>query len=383
MSSQPAQTLKSGQLLPELVSARGLAAVWIVLAHTFAKSIEGHSTLPHAIEYSRVIVDFFFVLSGFVLAHMYDPAWREGRFGYVNFLCRRLVRLYPLHLATLLVCLAIVLAGRMLGVSPAAPHDVWSFTATALLLHSTWATTDLAWNWPSWSVSAEWCAYLAIPLFLAAADRFRTNLSRICVGLGAFVAAAAFAELVLKQDVVELTSDGGAFRIIPSFFAGILLRRMFDEEPALTRMTPRIYAAVVAGVLATCAGLIALEMTYDALWPAMVVLVAALASRGTWTAPGILRGRTLAWLGELSYALYMTHAIALQVVFALAERFGMAETLASRFCFGLLSILTTMVGAHLAYVLVERPGRRVMATLLGLNRPKPPVAAAETGGVTP
>lgn len=380
MSVEPKTKLMAGQLLPELVSARGLAAVWIVCAHTLAKTLEGHAALPAAIEYSRVIVDFFFVLSGFVLAHMYDAAWREGRFSYGGFLARRLARLYPLHLATLLVVLAIVTAGRFVGIEPENPHTVSTFLATLVLMHSTWATPDLAWNWPSWSVSAEWCAYLAIPLFLWVADRINGTLVRIVVGLGLFVTLAAFSELYLGQDLVALTFDGGALRIVPSFLTGILLRRIFDDEPALTAMTPRYYALAVGGVTAVCSALVMCGATYDALWPAMVVLVAALASRGTWAAPGILRGKLLGWFGELSYALYLIHAIVLQVVYAIGERLGLAETIWQRATLGLGSIVLTVVASQLAYVIVERPGRRIVAGLLLPAPKKPSIAAAKEKG---
>lgn len=365
MSSGVGASLKPGQLLPELVAARGLAAVWIVVAHSLAKSIEGFHELPAAIEYSRIVVDFFFVLSGFVLAHVYDVAWREGRFRYFEFLSRRLARLYPLHLATLIAVLILVVAGRTLGVEPENPHTASSFFVTLALMHATWATPDLAWNWPSWSVGAEWCAYLAIPVFLSFADRVRTTPARIGVGLGLFVAASAFAEAALGQNLVALTFDGGVLRIAPSFLAGVLLRRMFDDEPSLAGMTPRGYALTVAGVLATCAGLVAAGAAYDALWPPMVVLVAALAARGAWSGPGLLRGRALAWLGELSYALYMVHAIALQVVFALAERIGYGSTLGGRAALGCLAVAATVAAAQLAYLTVELPGRRVMARLFG------------------
>lgn len=378
MPSEVAVALKPGQLLPELVAARGLAAVWIVLAHSLAKTIEGFHELPPAIEYSRIIVDFFFVLSGFVLAHMSDVAWREGRFRYFEFLGRRLARLYPLHLATLLAVLGLVTVGRMIGVEPENPHTVSTFLVTLALLHSTWATPDLAWNWPSWSVSAEWCAYLAIPLYLALADRIRRSLARILAGLGLFVLAVAFAEIALGRSLVALTFDGGALRIAPSFFAGILLRRMFDDEPALTAMTPRIYAITVAGVFSTCAALVATGAAYDALWPPMVVLVAALASRGTWSASGVLRGRALGWLGELSYALYLIHAIALQVVFAFAERLGFGATLGERAALACFSVALTLVASQLAYVMIERPGRRVVANVFR-REPTHAPDGAETG----
>ncbi len=376
MTTAAGRTLHAGALLPELIAVRGIAAVAIVCAHALSMAARGHGGVPPSVEYARLIVDFFFIQSGFVLAHVYDRPWREGRFHYLTFLGKRLARLWPLHVVTLLAVAALVLAGRAAGLETENPHTLWSFAVTFLMLHSTWATSDLAWNWPSWSVSAEWCAYLAIPLFFLAADRVRGSAARISVGLGLFVACAAFSELVLGADIVTLTYDGGAFRIIPSFFAGMLLRRMFDVEPALVAMSPRGYAATVGGVLAACAALIAMNATYDALWPLMVVLTAALASRAAQPKPGLLRGRALAWLGELSYAIYMTHAIVLQVTFTGAKLLGIGHTFPQRAALGFAALIATAVVAQAAYTLVEKPGRGLMARLLSQPRPARAFAAA-------
>ncbi|MET0313935.1 MAG: acyltransferase, partial [Hansschlegelia sp.] len=294
------KVLEHGRLLPEFIAARGLAAVWIVVAHTLAAVMQGYGGVPGPIEYTRVVVDFFFIQSGFVLAHIYDPAWRAGRFRYSEFLARRLTRLWPLHVATLLAVAALILAGRLFGLTPGNTHDARSFAVTLFMLHSAWMTPDLAWNWPSWSVSAEWFAYLAIPLFFLAADRVRSAPARIAVGLGVFVAFAAVSELALGKNLIELTFDGGAFRIVPSFLAGILLRRMFETESALSAMTLKAYAAVVGGVFIVSATLATSGVSYDALWPLALVLVAALAARSMNDDPGLLRGRALAWLGDLS-----------------------------------------------------------------------------------
>ncbi|GLK67456.1 acyltransferase family protein [Hansschlegelia plantiphila] len=376
------QTLQPGRLLPEFVATRGIAAVWVVLAHTLAATLRGHMEVPAPVEYTRLVVDFFFVQSGFVLAHIYDPAWREGRFRYLEFLGKRLTRLWPLHVATLLAVAVLVVAGRLVGIDTGNPHTMWTFGVTFLMLHSAWLTSDLAWNWPSWSVSAEWCAYLAIPGFFLCADRVRGTLWRATAALAVFVAAAAVAELFLGQNVVALTFDGGAFRIAPSFFAGILLRRIFDEEPSLLLMTPRIYAGFIAAIAAVCVILVAMNAPYDALWPPMVVLVGVLASRSARAGPGLLRGRALAWLGELSYAIYLTHAIVLQVVFTGAKFLGLADSLPNRALLGCVSVFATLAAAQFAYVLVEKPGRGVMVRLLQRNKPEPALAKTEKPGVT-
>ncbi|MFD1701985.1 acyltransferase family protein [Methylopila henanensis] len=357
MTTETPRRFTPGMLLPELVSTRGVAAVWVVLAHSYATVLKGHYALPAAIEYSRVIVDFFFVLSGFVLAHMYDGPWREGRFRHGEFLIRRLARLWPLHLFTLACVLALVVAGRIVGVTPEATHDAASFAMTALMLHSAWTTPDLAWNWPSWSVSAEWIAYLMIPLYLAAADRVRGTARRLALSLALFAVCSVGSHVLLRLDLVTLTFDGGALRLLPSFLAGILLRRIFDDEPKLLAMTPRIYALVIVGVFAACGVLIALNAPYDALWPPMLVLVAALASRATWAEPGVLRNRTLIWLGDLSYSIYLTHAIVIMVLFTGAEHFGFARTLGERAVVGVCVPFVTLGVSVVTYAIVEKPGR--------------------------
>lgn len=347
-------------LLPELVSTRGIAAVWVVLAHTVATVLRGHAPLPYAIEYTRIIVDFFFVLSGFVLAHMYDTQWSQRRFDHGRFLVRRLARLWPLHLATLLAVGVLVIGGRFMGIEPENPHTPWTFGVTALMLHSAWLTPELAWNWPSWSISAEWCAYLAIPLFLMAADRVKGTAARVAFGLGLFAVCSVASHVLFGLDLTTLTFDGGAFRIVPSFIMGILLRRIFDDEPLLLEMTPRIYAQVIGLVIAVCTVLIVLRAPYDALWPAMVVLVAALASRATWAAPGVLRAPILTWLGDLSYSIYLTHAIVLIVLFTGAKMFGFGGELWQRAMLGFCVPVITLLVSQITYVLVEKPGRSLI-----------------------
>ena len=345
----------SGMLLPELVSVRGLAALWILFAHTTMMVMP--NAYPHAIEYSRIVVDLFFILSGFVLAHMYDPAWKEGRFRYGQFLIRRLARLWPLHLATTLGAAGLLLGARMIGRDLDVPHTFGNFLLTNALLHSVWLTDGLVWNWPSWSVSAEWIAYLMIPLYFLAADRVRGTATRIVVALALFAAASFASHAVLDENLVSLTFDGGAARLVPSFFAGILLRRIFDDVPALSAMSRPVYALTIAGPIAICVALVILNAPYDALWPPMLVLVVGLAARAPRSAPGLLRRPTLIWLGDLSYSIYMTHGLVIMTLFKFANWSGFSATLGGRLVTGAAVVAATMLVSMATYAWIEKPGR--------------------------
>src|SRR3569832_1585964 len=85
--------------LKPLTSMRFFAAMWVVLYH-YWPNLDPHT--PALVSKGYLGVELFFVLSGFILCHVYLQGAGEGRFKYGSFLWARLARVYPLHLATLL-----------------------------------------------------------------------------------------------------------------------------------------------------------------------------------------------------------------------------------------------------------------------------------------
>lgn len=92
----------SSQNIVALTGLRGLAAIWVLLYHVF-----GYHVFLLGLGYAGV--DIFFMLSGFILTHVYIADRQLGtRRGYAHFLLVRLARIYPLHLFTLVVLIMIV-----------------------------------------------------------------------------------------------------------------------------------------------------------------------------------------------------------------------------------------------------------------------------------
>ena len=121
-------------------------------------------------------VETFFVLSGFILSHVYLEAAGEKRFRYGGFLWARLARVYPLHLATLFGMIALgLVGGRGAGMSgqTAACWTGASLPANLTLIQAWGLAPAAAFNHPSWSISAEWFAYLSFPAFAFVAWRLR------------------------------------------------------------------------------------------------------------------------------------------------------------------------------------------------------------------
>jgi peptidoglycan/LPS O-acetylase OafA/YrhL len=105
------------------------------------------------------LMGFFFTLSGFVIMHVYQRI--SSISDYIDYLQKRLARLYPLHLATLAFFAISAMSGSL---------QYWSSSnailPNLLLMHVWGATNRLTFDYPSWSVSAEFFVYLPFPVFL-------------------------------------------------------------------------------------------------------------------------------------------------------------------------------------------------------------------------
>src|SRR5579871_4886437 len=108
LSPEPAlarpETSKASMAQPAnikpLTALRFFAAAWVVLFHYWPNLTL--AAPPALVAKGYLGVELFFVLSGFILCHVYLPPFEEGRFKYADFLWARLARIYPMHLMTLL-----------------------------------------------------------------------------------------------------------------------------------------------------------------------------------------------------------------------------------------------------------------------------------------
>ena len=142
-----------------LTVVRAFAATWVVIHHF------GHHVTPSFastfLVSGTLAVDLFFGLSGFIMVYVY-----RDRARFWPFLIRRFARLYPVHLVTLAGVIAMTLVARFLGLPTDDPLDPAEIGMNLLMIHGWGTVSVLHLNPPSWSISAEFSAYLAFP-FLA------------------------------------------------------------------------------------------------------------------------------------------------------------------------------------------------------------------------
>ncbi len=352
--------------LPALTGVRAFAAFWVVALHltvVVAALIPGvvadaivTVSLPGALG-----VDVFFVLSGFIISHNYDRIFAGGvrAIDHGRFLWARLARIYPVHLVTLCaLVVAVKLAHVQLG--GAAGDDRWSTRTLVecLLLIQAWVGDADAWNAVSWSISAEWFAYLAFPLLAGFARASWRRLGEPTIWI-VIVALAAIPAVhwTIAAHLTYLPSLP-PLQIAAEFTAGCLAYQVFAGGGGRRVPDPTwLLVAIVAGASAL-RWVGAAPFWVVPLVPPMLVGLAH--DRGP-LARGLARPVAIYW-GKVSFALYMTHYLWLWVMhYFVPLATWSTRGLAIRIALVVAHLVPMLVVAALTFHLIEEPARRYLA----------------------
>ncbi len=375
-----------------LDSWRGIAAAMIVLFHM--QIVSDIHDLP-LVRAGETFVDFFFVLSGFVIAHAYAGRVTSGE-GFAGYVLQRLGRIYPLHAVMLLLFLLFETAKAVVPSLGSAGDPAFSGSneisaiVSNLLLMQAWGFEDgLTWNTPSWSISGELVSYL---LFGAAALLCGRKLW-IAAAVGAF---ASFAVLVvIAPKGMESTFDFGAVRALYGFCIGVLLHRAVIASVQRTRdklQREPVRAARLAWTIAEIAAVgclvefVRASHQNAAAFAAPLVFAFAInvfAHEGGHVSR-LLRWKPFLMAGMLSYSIYMIHMFVLLRclnVGRIADKVfgteflrpmdgnaahGLVLDFGNRYAGDLATVglLGGIVGlSYVTYRVIERPGQRAFRRL--------------------
>ena len=299
---------------------RGVAAVLVMLYHIG----EGFATSPvdQSVNHGYLAVDFFFILSGFVIGYAYDDRWDRG-LTVKDFLRRRLIRLHPMVIMGVLlgaasfliqgserwdrtgvplqmVLIAVLLNLFLLPVPPGSGADVRGNCEMFPL------------NGPNWSLFFE---YIGNILYALAIRRLPTKwlaalTAAAGIGLGAFAVGglSGFGHLGVGWSLTDWNFLGGFLRLMFSFSAGLLLSRIF--RPGKVCGAFWICSAVLCALLSAPhiggGERLWLNGLYEAvcvifIFPALVRLGAS--CKTTDRATSAMCG----FLGDISYPVYVVH----------------------------------------------------------------------------
>jgi peptidoglycan/LPS O-acetylase OafA/YrhL len=310
------KTAKTG-IIVALAGARGIPPLMIILYHfSEGHHYTGLQWLDRIAARGYLWVDFFFVLSGFILTYSYSHRlkdllqWR----GYSDFLRARLIRLYPLHLFMLLLILVMVAGLRALAAvgGYVSIYDLpWHQDVSAkgfalsLFLVQAWNTMDrLTWNGLSWFVSVEFALCLMFPALLYLSHgRVWRGVALVAAGV-----AGVWALLLTSRHGLDITFHNGVLRGLCDFTVGVglavLFRGVKDQPmPVWTHSAVQMMLLFLLAYSVTFTGWAHTRNDIFTVLPLMALVFALAFDKGLLA--DALKTQVPQLLGEWSYAIYL------------------------------------------------------------------------------
>lgn len=299
--------------LSSLTALRGIAALLVVVYH-FSKIVLDDELLPLSqssfVQKSYLMVDFFFILSGFIMAYVYGDWFVKKCNGsdFRKFFVARFARLYPLHLFTLGWCIMLKTLLHLTGIMPdlsAKMQGMFVLEAIPvhmLLLNAFVPDAFLTFNIPSWSVSAEWYTYLLFPMLAWIAARQGWARKILFVAL-LYVAYWSIIQFYGHNFDLNVTHYGGVFRCLIGFGIGMMTYAGYQRLRQWRGFEH-------SGWLTLACALLVLGMHFgvsDLFMVAMFPVVIFFAACNTGAMSRLFDRPFFQTIGERSYSIYMIH----------------------------------------------------------------------------
>lgn len=399
MTTTPVSRWATGHRFGVLDAWRGLCALLVTIVHIpVAHRLQGTIGFQNM----QMFVDFFFVLSGFVMCHAYGQTL-TGTSKLEGFLIRRFGRIYPLHLAMIIGFIGLELGKAGVAMALKMPIDGDPFTgprsfgtlASNLLLAQSFNLHGMtSWNGPAWSISVEFYAYLVFAAaVLLAGMRTAVFTALAVVGVTGLV--------VFSPNYIFATHDYGFLRCLYGFFVGCIVYQAVSR-PAAGRLAGTVAELAAIALLVAfmvVAGPNPLSLAAPLVFAVVVYVFAferGIVSRLLETAPAQA-------IGLWSYSIYMVHMLIFTVekmAFAVLAKKGVLgltlittptaklwtfNSTALDIALFTTQIVLTLIASKLTYDWIEDPWRKRFAAIARRREtesaPAPGLASAPAQGL--
>lgn len=294
---------------------RGVAAVAVLCYHLYEAIAFAAGAPEQQMFHGFLAVDFFFLLSGFVMGYAYDDRW--DRMSVREFVVRRIIRLHPMVvMGVVLGAIAFWLQGSVAwdGTSVPVGTLLWATLLGLFLIPASGRmdvrgnTEMFPLNGPHWSLFFEyigsWIYALVLRRFSTAQLRLWVFIAFCALGLNGFLQGEGF--IAYGWSAEPLNMLGGFFRLAFGYPAGLLLARHFRK------VNPSPMGKYVFWLTAlVLVGLLSVPNLGDASMPYQLLCLSVLFPFIIWFgargAVSELQQPLLSWLGRISYPLYAIH----------------------------------------------------------------------------
>lgn len=346
---------------------RGVAALTVVCFHLFEAYATSH--LDQKINHGYLAVDFFFILSGFVVGYAYDDRWKKTM-TVKNFLARRVIRLHPM------VVMGALIGAAVFYFQGCSVWDVSKISVTMLLAGTLMNSlmipatpgTEIRGvgemyplNGPTWSLFFEYIGNILYALFLR---KLPTKVLAVWVAVAAcslagFAIWGPLGDICVGFSLTEENIVGGSLRLLFAFSAGLLLSRIFKPVKIKGAFWIGGIAIIVLSAIPRIGGSEHLWMNglYDAacaiiLFPIIVYLAASGKTTDKITT------KVCKFLGDISYPLYMVHYPFIYLYYAWVKNENLTFTQSLPGAAAL--VIGSVILAYLCLKLYDEPVRQYL-----------------------
>ncbi|BAY10597.1 acyltransferase family protein [Calothrix sp. NIES-2098] len=371
-----------------LTSLRGVASVVVVIHHfsyyTLPKTGSTLSTYSNFFHNGYLWVDFFFILSGFIMTHVYarDFSTKVISDNYRSYLLSRFARIYPLHIFILALFVGLEIVKTFL-LHHSAFTDKFNLTAlfaNVFLLQAFdlncpplfWCNTY--WNEPAWSISVEFVIYCIFPflLFVLLRSNYKNDLLMYVSSLLGILLLVTFT----RGNLDSIIGVPAIARCGLECVLGIITYKVYRRSNYQKYLNLNLLAIIAI------TWIMLIMHNYWHHWrslhdwlilPAFSLLILAVAVSNKSVISKFLNSQLMLYLGTISYSVYLVHWFIQELIkffwsYEFNEIFGQSFTRLENFlALGVFLIITLLV-ASLTYKFVEVPMRHYLKSKLLANQ---------------
>ncbi len=351
---------------------RGVLAICVAIFHTFWYTHINDTPFFHN---GPVIIDLFFVFSGFLMFRLYHNRLSTPQQAS-QFLKRRFARLYPIHIFmlgvfTAFACvrlwahhagLSVQEPGEIVPFAPGSLDSLYNIITHLTMTHSMGVTNGLSFNPPSWTISTEFFAYFIFILMFLRCPPSRVwhfCVITLIIGLTYYVLSR------LKPNM-DITYDLGFFRCLAGFFTGVVASWVFGRitqsalrAAVMPRGLPTVLECIALGAF-VCFVIYMPGKLQFFIAPFAFIFVLVFAFDGGLVSR-FMGNRVFRYLAKISYSVYMIHAIFAVTFHMIGSRVFpdiMIPGTGAGDLFLLVYLAIVIGSSHLTYIYIERPGQK-------------------------
>jgi len=340
-----------------LTGIRGVAALAVMLSHfSIGHYLPDVQFFVGAIYWADPAVDLFFMLSAFVLCHIYvqvKPTPQAVR----HYFSARFARIYPLYLATLLFILLLSSLAAVRRGHFADDLSVGDAIRQALVVNSwPYIGSNIHWNLPAWSISAEaFCYVFCFPLFWIFWPQWGSLKKIPLIILIMALLSAAFFYTPRSSDM----GNCACARAVFGFAIGALVFGVSHQWKTFSK-----YAAAISSASGACfiallivCGLFGVSNQY--LFWIFPTLIMGIAAESNSVVSKVLSSGPVHYLGMISYSMYLWHWPLVKMLIAVIPSIAQTSAAYRSWLFIPFTLGVIIVSSG-SYEYLEKPARRIL-----------------------